>query len=67
MFPSMSAVGSKTDSKGKDIEFESAIAVWASVFAHEITHAHLKVYYIYVAAFSGNEASPFTFAKSDES
>ena len=45
----------------KDVESESMIAVWASVFALKITHAQLVVLYINATFVFGNEEPPFTF------
>ena len=46
----------------KDVEFESVIAVWASVFALKITIAQLVVLCIYATtAVFGNEWPAFTY------
>ena len=44
----------------KEVEFESAIAVWASVFSLKIAHAQLLVYFIYAAAVFGHKGPEFT-------
>ena len=41
----------------RDVEFESVIAVGASVFALKITHAQLAVLCLYTKAVFGNEGS----------
>ena len=43
----------------KDTEIESVFAVWAAVFALEITHAHLLVQLIYATFVFGNERLAF--------
>ena len=44
----------------EDVEFESVIAVWASVFAHKTTHAQFVVQCIYATAVFGNKGPAFT-------
>ena len=45
----------------KDVEFESVIAVWASVFALKVTHAQLVVSFINATPVFGNEGPAFDF------
>ena len=45
----------------KDVEFESMIAVWASVFALTITYAQLVVLYINATSVFCTEGPAFTF------
>ena len=50
----------------KDIEFESVMAVWASVLALKITHTQLVVWCIYATAVFGKEGSAFTLLTNIE-
>ena len=45
----------------EDVEFESVIAVWASVFALRITGAQLVMQCIYATAVFGNQGPAFTY------
>ena len=45
----------------KDVEFESVIAGWASVFALKITHVQLLVLCINATSVFDNEGPAFTF------
>ena len=45
----------------EDVEFESVIAVWASVFALKITYAQLLGSCIYATAVFGNEGPAYIF------
>ena len=45
----------------KDIEFESVVAVWASVFTLEITHVQLEVFCISATSVFDNEGPAFSF------
>ena len=45
----------------KDVEFDIVIAVWASVFALNVTHAQLVVSFINATAVFGNEGPAFIF------
>ena len=43
----------------KDVEFESVIVVWASVFTLKFTHAKLLVVCIYATTIFGNEGRAY--------
>ena len=48
----------------KEVEFESAIAIWASVFTFKITHDQLVVPCVYATAVFGNDGQAYNFFTS---